>query len=52
MEKQISVILVNYNGKKYNDACIASILNSTIAKRIQIVVAECIHGRFASGTAR
>lgn len=40
MEKQISVILVNYNGKKYNDACIASILNSTIAKRIQIVVAD------------
>lgn len=40
MKKEISVILINYNGKKYNDACIASILNSTIAEYIQIVVVD------------
>ncbi len=40
MKKQISVILVNYNGKKYNDACIASILGSTIREQIQIVVVD------------
>ncbi|MDE6846687.1 MAG: glycosyltransferase family 2 protein [Lachnospiraceae bacterium] len=40
MKKEISVILINYNGKKYNDACISSILGSTIAKRIQIVVVD------------
>lgn len=28
MEKKISIILVNYNGKKYNTACIDSILQS------------------------
>lgn len=44
MEKKISVILVNYNGKKYNTACIDSILQSmdcynekTIRKQIIIV---------------
>lgn len=40
MEKKISVILINYNGIKYNNACIASILNSTIAECIQIVVVD------------
>lgn len=40
MKKEISVVLINYNGIKYNDACIASILNSTIAERIQIVVVD------------
>lgn len=40
MEKKISVILINYNGIQYNDACIASILNSTIAECIQIVVVD------------
>lgn len=40
MEEKISVILVNYNGKAYNDKCIASILRSTIGDRIQIVVAD------------
>lgn len=40
MEKKISVILVNYNGKKYNDKCIASILNSTIINQIQIIVID------------
>lgn len=40
MKKEISVILVNYNGKKYNDACINSILSSTIRDRMQIVVVD------------
>ena len=40
MEKKISVILVNYNGKEYNDKCIASILNSTIKEELQIVVVD------------
>ena len=44
MEEKISVILVNYNGKKYNDACIASILNSTFSNRIQIVVVDNASG--------
>lgn len=39
MEK-ICVILVNYNGKEYNDKCIDSIFNSTIAEKIQIVVVD------------
>lgn len=40
MEEKISVILVNYNGKQYNDACIDSILKSTVAPRIQVVVVD------------
>lgn len=40
MEEKISVILVNYNGKEYNDKCIASILDSTISSQIQIVVVD------------
>lgn len=40
MEEKISVILVNYNGLKYNDACISSILNSTVREQIQIVVVD------------
>ena len=40
MEEKISVILVNYNGKEYNDKCIASILDSTISHQIQIVVVD------------
>ena len=40
MEKKISVILVNYNGKEYNDKCIASILGSTISRQIQVVVVD------------
>lgn len=39
MEK-ICVILVNYNGKEYNDKCIDSIFSSTIAEKIQIVVVD------------
>lgn len=38
--EQICVVLVNYNGKEYNDKCIDSILNSTIADKIQIVVVD------------
>lgn len=37
---KISVILVNYNRKKYNDACIASVLDSTIGERIQLVIVD------------
>lgn len=40
MEEKISVILVNYNGKVYNDKCIKSILNSTIKDKLQIVVVD------------
>lgn len=40
MEKEIGVILVNYNGKEYNDKCIASILRSTISERVQVVVVD------------
>lgn len=56
MEKELSIILVNYNGKEYNDQCIASILSSTISDMIQIVVVdnastdgslEAIDSRFA-----
>ncbi len=39
MEK-ISIILVNYNGKSYNDKCIESILKSTITYELQIVVVD------------
>ena len=40
MEEKISVILVNYNGLKYNDACIASILKSAGCGSLQIVVVD------------
>lgn len=40
MDKKISVILVNYNGKKYNDKCIASILKSTMNNQLQIVIVD------------
>lgn len=40
MREMVSVILINYNGKDYNDACIASILNSTVKESIQIVVVD------------
>lgn len=36
----ISVILVNYNGKSYNDKCIESILRSTLTSELQIVVVD------------
>lgn len=40
MEKKISIILVNYNGKEYNEQCIGSLFESTISDRIQIVVVD------------
>ncbi|MCM1261956.1 MAG: glycosyltransferase family 2 protein [Butyrivibrio sp.] len=40
MEKKISIILVNYNGGKYNDKCITSVLNSTMRNQIQIIVVD------------
>ena len=40
MSDRISVILVNYNGIDYNDNCIRSILQSTVADRIQVVVVD------------
>lgn len=38
--RTIGVILVNYNGKQYNDKCIKSILNSTICEQIQIIIVD------------
>ena len=38
--KRICVILVNYNGGKYNNKCIESILRSTVATAIQIAVID------------
>lgn len=39
MDKKIGIILVNYNGEKYNIDCIKSILNSTY-KNIEIIVVD------------
>lgn len=38
--RTIGVILVNYNGKEYNDKCIKSILKSTICEQIQIIIVD------------
>lgn len=38
--KKISVILVNYNGKLYNDKCIESILRSSIALETHVIVVD------------
>lgn len=40
MEEKISVIIVNYNGKQYNDTCISSVLESSVRERIQVVVVD------------
>lgn len=40
MEEKISIILVNYNGLQYNDACIESLLGSTFCGGLQIVVVD------------
>ena len=40
MENKICVILVNYNGKKYNDKCISSILKSTYMREMQILIVD------------
>lgn len=38
--KKISVILVNYNGKQYNDKCIESIFRSTIASNLHVIIID------------
>lgn len=40
MEEKISVILVNYNGMSFNDACIQSILKSSIRDSLEIIVVD------------
>jgi GT2 family glycosyltransferase len=40
MEEKISVILVNYNGMSFNDACIQSILKSRIRDSLEIIVVD------------
>lgn len=40
MNREIGVILVNYNGKKYNNKCISSILNSTCKEKLQVVIVD------------
>lgn len=40
MKEKISVILVNYNGREFNDKCIASILNSTIKEQLHILIVD------------
>lgn len=40
MEEKVSIILVNYNGKKYNNKCIQSILQSTVKDRLQVIIVD------------
>ena len=40
MEEKISVILVNYNGISFNDACIQSILKSSTRDSLEIIVVD------------
>lgn len=40
MKEKISIVLVNYNGRDYNNKCICSILNSTVKENLQIVVVD------------
>ena len=40
MEEKVSVILVNYNGMSFNDACIQSILKSSIRDSLEIIVVD------------
>lgn len=40
MSDLVGVILVNYNGKQYNDKCIESVLGSTIKEQIRIIVVD------------
>lgn len=39
MEK-VAIILVNYNGAAYNDKCLESIFESTVADRIQVIIVD------------
>ena len=38
--RKLAVILVNYNGKQYNEACIESIRDNGFAGELQIIVAD------------
>lgn len=38
--ERICIILVNYNGFMYNDKCLQSIFDSTVADRLQVVVVD------------
>lgn len=40
MEEKISVILVNYNGRAYNDKCIKSVFNSTMKEQLEVIVVD------------
>lgn len=40
MKEKLCIILVNYNGKRYNDKCITSILKSEGREQIQVVVVD------------
>lgn len=40
MKKKVGIILVNYNGKQFNNSCIQSILNSTIKENIVVIVVD------------
>lgn len=40
MEEKISVILVNYNGKDFNDKCIGSLLKSRLSALLEIVIVD------------
>lgn len=40
MNEKVAIILVNYNGKKFNNSCIRSILKSTVKEDLIIVVVD------------
>lgn len=40
MNREIGVVLVNYNGKEYNNKCISSIFNSSCKEKLQVVVVD------------
>lgn len=40
MEERLSVILVNYNGRDYNDNCIKSIFCSTVGEKLEVVIVD------------
>lgn len=40
MKKKVGIILVNYNGKKFNNSCIQSIMKSTVKEDIVVVVVD------------
>ncbi|MDE7246806.1 MAG: glycosyltransferase family 2 protein [Lachnospiraceae bacterium] len=44
MGKKISVILVNYNGKNYNEACIESVRANRIDGQVRIIVVDNASG--------